>query len=129
MICIKQNFDKGKIVCLDLSSLIALFIVSKSLRLFIVFFKSMKSITIMPPMSLSLNCLAIVSAASKFTFNAASSWFETLLVLPLFTSIACKASVCWMITYPPLDIGTVSPNKSWSCFSIPYTSKIGAGEE
>ena len=66
---VRESFSKANFQ----SSLIAFFMASKIFRLLLVFFRSMKSITIIPPMSLSLSCLAIVSAASRLTFKADSS--------------------------------------------------------
>ena len=54
---------------------------------------SIKSMTINPPISLSLNCFPISVAASKLVFNAVSSISLPLVALAEFISIATKASV------------------------------------
>ena len=61
---------------------------------------SMKSMTINPPMSLSLNCFPISVAASRFVLNAVSSISLPLVDLAELISIATKASV-WSITIEP----------------------------
>ncbi len=53
----------------------------------------MKSITIKPPISLSLNCLAISLAASRFVLRAVSSISEAPVALDELISIATNASV------------------------------------
>jgi Na+-transporting NADH:ubiquinone oxidoreductase subunit B len=59
---------------------------------------STKSMTIIPPISLNLNCLAISTAASIFVERAFCSCEFCLFTLcPLLTSITCMASVCSII--------------------------------
>ena len=53
----------------------------------------MKSITIKPDRSLSLNCKANSSAASLLVCNAVYSIFLSFVALPEFTSTATRASV------------------------------------
>ena len=63
---------------------------------------SIKSITIKPPMSLNLSCLAISFAASRFVFSAVSSILDPLVALAELISIDTKASVWSIIIEPPL---------------------------
>ena len=58
---------------------------------------SMKSMTMMPPMSRSRSCRAISSAASRLLRNTVSSRFDVPTFLPVLTSITVSASVCSMI--------------------------------
>ena len=53
----------------------------------------MKSITIRPPISLSLSCLAISFAASTFVFTAVSSMLDPLVDFAELISIDTRASV------------------------------------
>ena len=63
---------------------------------------SMKSMTTMPPMSRRRSCLAISSAASRLLRNTVSSRFDVPTFLPVLTSMTVSASVCSMISEPPL---------------------------
>ena len=64
---------------------------------------SIKSITMMPPISLSLNCRAISSAASILVLTALASWLVSdFAVLPL---IGSKEFVAWLPTF--LESATV----------------------
>ena len=80
---------------------------------------SIKSITINPARSLSFACLAISSAASILVARAVFSIFLSFVALPEFTSIATKASVGFMIRYPP-DFNVIfESNILFKYFSIP----------
>ena len=61
-----SNLDIANTACLALSIFIKPSMASCNFRLFSGSFMSIKSTTIIPPISRSLNCLAISSAASKF---------------------------------------------------------------
>ena len=54
---------------------------------------SMKSMTMMPPMSRSRSWRGISRAASMFVRKMVSSWFFLPVKRPVFTSIATSASV------------------------------------
>ena len=56
----------------------------------------MKSTITIPPISLSLSCRAISSAAILLTSKEFSSWLSVLERMPLFTSITLRASVVSM---------------------------------
>ena len=58
--------------------------------------------TISPPISLNLNCLAISLAASKLVFKAVSSISDPPVAFAEFISMATKASVWSMVMEPPL---------------------------
>ena len=95
VICIRPNLLGGNILCLARSSFISSRRASKSFCRFSPLLISMKSTTIIPPISLSRNWRAISVAAIKFTSKAVVSWFSALLEwFPLLTSITCSASVC-----------------------------------
>ena len=82
------NLLGGNILCFALSSLISSFKKSYNTFLFSGFDKSIKSTTIIPPISRRRNCLAISAAAIILTSMAVSSWLEALLErFPLFTSM------------------------------------------
>ena len=95
--CKRPNFEIGRIECLALSVFMKPSKASCTFFLCSGSFMSIKSMTIIPPISLSLNCLAISSAASKFVCKAFSSWLLLTLLNPLFTSTTWSASVCSMI--------------------------------
>ena len=95
--CNNPNFEIGNTECLARSVFMKSSNDSCTLRLFSGNFMSIKSITIMPPISLNLNCRAISSAASILVCKAFSSWLLETLLKPLFTSITCNASVCSII--------------------------------
>ena len=69
----RLNLVGGKILCFALSVLIACFRHSNRSLRFLSDFKSIKSTTIIPPISLSLNCRATSFADSRFTSSAFSS--------------------------------------------------------
>ena len=60
----------------------------------------MKSMTISPPISRSLNCFPISTADSRFVFKAVSSISLPPVALAELISIATNASV-WSITIDP----------------------------
>ena len=64
---------------------------------------SMKSITIMPPISLNLNWLVITSAASRLVLSIVWDELLPLVNLPVFTSMEVRASP-WSITIKPPDL-------------------------
>ena len=66
---------------------------SSTARLFFKEVISIKSMTISPPISLNLSCLAISLAASKLVFTAVSSISDPLVAFAEFMSMATKASV------------------------------------
>ena len=124
--CTNPNLLGGNIVWRARSSFISSRNVSKSCFLFNVLLRSIKSITIIPPISRKRSWRAISFAAAIFTFNALLSCVSTapLFRPPLFTSITCIASVCSTIRYdPPLSV-TVLPNNDLICLSIPKCSKM-----
>ena len=61
----------------------------------------MKSMTMSPPISRSLSCLPISSAASRFVFNAVSSISEPRVARAELISIETRASVGSITTEPP----------------------------
>ena len=73
VICINPILLIGRILCFALSDSISDLKWSNNFFLFSTLIISIKSKTIIPPISLSLNCLAISDAAIKFTSNAVSS--------------------------------------------------------
>ena len=76
---------------------------------------SMKSITMMPPMSRRRSCLAISSAASMLLWNTVASRFDVPTFLPVFTSITVSASVCSMISEPPDGSHTLRSSALCTC--------------
>ena len=88
VICISPNLLKGKMLCLARSLAINSCILVISWLRCSPSVISIKSITIMPPMSRNLSCRVISSAAAEFTshalFSCPASGFLDLL--PLFTS-------------------------------------------
>ena len=76
---------------------------------------SMKSMTMMPPMSRSRSCLAISSAASMLLWKTVSSRFDVPTFLPVLTSITVSASVCSMISEPPDGSHTLRSSALWTC--------------
>ena len=80
----------------------------------------MKSIEIIPPISLKNICLTISLAADKLVSTAKSSCSpDSLLIDPLLTSITFIASVFSIIKYPPLSIETVLLDNNFNCLSTP----------
>jgi hypothetical protein len=80
VICNKPNFETGNTECFARSVFIKPSIASCTLRLLSGSFMSIKSTTIIPPISLNLNCRAISSAASRFVSSALSSWLLLTLL-------------------------------------------------
>ena len=67
---------------------------------------SIKSMTMSPPMSLSLNCFPISTADSKFVLRAVSSISLPPVAFAELISMATNASV-WSITIDP-PLGSVT---------------------
>jgi len=86
---------------------------------------SMKSITMMPPMSLRRSCLAVSLAASRLVFRIVFSWLLRPTYLRVLTSIATRASVWSMTSAPPDLSGTSLLVICAISDSMPYWSKIG----
>ena len=76
---------------------------------------SMKSTTIIPPIFLNLNCLAISFAAIIFVSNNVSLSCFWPMYFPVLTSITVKASVLSMIRFAPLDNITFLSSKLSIC--------------
>ena len=76
---------------------------------------SMKSMTMIPPMSRSRSCLAISSAASMLLWKTVSSRFDLPTFLPVLTSITVSASVCSMISDPPDGSHTLRSSALCTC--------------
>ena len=76
---------------------------------------SMKSMTMIPPMSRRRSWRAISSAASRLLRNTVSSRFEVPTFLPVFTSITVSASVRSMMIDPPDGNQTFRSRALWSC--------------
>ena len=76
---------------------------------------SMKSITMMPPMSRSLSWRATSSAASRLLRKTVSSRFVLPTFLPVFTSMTVRASVRSMMSEPPEGSHTLRSSALWSC--------------
>ena len=127
VICINPNLLRGNILCLALSFCMFWHMRSYSFCLFSAKFMSMKSTTMIPPISRRRSCLASSSAAPRFTSIAlASCPLLALERLPLFTSTTCKASVCSMMRYAPFLYETVFPNEDLICLVIAKLSNIGS---
>ena len=95
VISTRPNLLGAKILCFARSSFISCLNVSVNFFLFSAKCISIKSTTMMPPISLNLSCLATSIAACKLTSSALASCVSCLFVLfPLLTSITCIASVC-----------------------------------
>ena len=73
VICMSPILLGGNTLCLALSDSISFLKCSNKFFLFSGLVISMKSITMIPPMSLKRNCLAISVAAIKLTSKAVSS--------------------------------------------------------
>ena len=74
---------------------------------------SIKSMTTRPPISLSLSCRAISSAASRFVLKAVSSISEPRVAREELISIEMSASVGSITTDPP-DGSLTSRSKALS---------------
>ena len=98
---------------------------STTLRRLSLISMSMKSITTMPPMSRSRSCLATSSAASRLLRKTVSSRFEVPTFLPVLTSITVRASVCSMISEPPLGSHTLRSRALCSCSWMCWRSYSG----
>ncbi len=80
---------------------------------------SMKSMTMMPPMSLSLSCRTISSAASRlFLVTVCSRLPPWPVNLPVFTSMTVIASVVSITSEPPLGSQTFLSSALAICSSI-----------
>jgi len=93
VIWINPNLLKGKTVCWARSCFMNSRICVCRIFLCSLSRMSIKSITIKPPISLSLSCLAISLADSRFTLRMAWPWLSLGILCPLLTSITCIASV------------------------------------
>ena len=76
---------------------------------------SMKSMTMMPPMSRRRSWRATSSAASRLLRKTVSSRLVLPTFLPVFTSITVSASVRSMISEPPEGSQTLRSSALWSC--------------
>ena len=76
---------------------------------------SMKSMTMMPPMSRSRSCRATSSAASRLLRKTVSSRLDVPTFLPVFTSMTVSASVCSMMSEPPDGSHTLRSSALCSC--------------
>ena len=76
---------------------------------------SMKSMTMMPPMSRRRSWRAISSAASRLLWNTVSSRLDVPTFLPVFTSMTVSASVCSMISEPPDGSQTLRSSALCTC--------------
>ena len=72
---------------------------------------SMKSITMMPPMSRSRSCRTVSSAASRLVLRIVSSRLFLPTNLPVLTSTAVSASVLSIVRYPPLGQRDRAPQR------------------
>ena len=86
---------------------------------------SMKSMTMMPPMSRSRSSRAIASAASRLFRYTVSSRFDVPTFLPVFTSITVSASVRSITSDPPDGSHTLRSSALCSCSCTWNFSKIG----
>ncbi len=126
VICMRPNLLRGRMLWRARSFDITSLIWSKRVCRCSALFMSMKSITIIPPMSRRRSCRAISSAAFRFTSRALDSWSGlALLLFPELTSITCRASVCSIIIYAPLLNDTVFPKELLICLVMLKLSKIG----
>ena len=88
---------------------------------------SMKSMTMMPPMSRSRSWRAISSAASRLLRKTVSSRFDVPTFLPVLTSMTVSASVCSMISEPPDGSHTLRSSALCSCSWTWKRSNSGSG--
>ena len=127
VICISPNLLSGRMLWRARSLAISSRMWSKSCWRCSLLAMSMKSTTMMPPMSRRRSWRAISSPARRFTSRALVSWSEPALVrLPELTSITCRASVCSMMIYAPFLNETVFPNDDLICRVMLKWSKIGS---
>ena len=86
---------------------------------------SMKSTTMMPPMSRSRSWRTISSAASRLFLVTVSSRFPPEPVnLPVLTSTTVIASVRSMTREPPEGSQTLRSRPFWICSSTRYAAKL-----
>src|SRR5690606_25911916 len=124
VICMRPNLVSGKMVCLDLSSFISAFIASYTALLLSAFFISMKSMTMIPPISRRRSCLAISFTVTKLVFKSVVSWSHYGVGLSqLCTSTTRMASVCSIMSDPPWGRLTARANRLLISYSIPILSK------
>jgi hypothetical protein len=83
---------------------------------------SMKSMTMMPPMSRRRSWRAISTAASRLFLNTVSSRLDRPTFLPVFTSMTVSASVCSMMSDPPDGSHTLRSMALVSCSSMRCTA-------
>ena len=76
---------------------------------------SMKSMTMMPPMSRSRSWRAISCAASRLLRKTVSSRLDVPTFLPVLTSMTVSASVRSMMSDPPDGSHTLRSRARWSC--------------
>src|SRR4029453_5491873 len=88
---------------------------------------SMKSTTMMPPMSRRRSWRAISTAASRLFLNPVSSRLERPTFLPVLTSMTVSASVRSMISDPPDGSQTLRSRARWSCSCTWWRSNMGSG--
>jgi hypothetical protein len=86
---------------------------------------SMKSMTMIPPMSRSRSWRATSSAASRLLRYTVSSRFDRPTFLPVFTSITVSASVRSMMSEPPDGSQTFRSSAFSSCSCTWYRSNSG----
>jgi len=121
--CLRVNSNKLSFVKPSICTFVLSFLISSAKRLtnsFLFFssFISIKSITIIPPISLSLICFAISIAASLLIENAVSSSVFFSINFAELTSIAVKASVLSIVINHPLLSHTFLFSETDNCFSI-----------
>src|SRR5438093_3879496 len=123
--CIRPSGPISKTCERVLSSASASRIVSSTCFLFFSRSMSMKSITMIPPMSRRRSWRAASRAASRFVLTTVSSRFVLPTLLPVLTSMIVIASVRSMIRYPPEGSHTLRSSALWICSTIRCSSKTG----
>ena len=98
---------------------------SSTLRRFSRISMSMKSITIIPPISRKRNWRAISSAASRLLWNTVSSRLDLPTFFPVFTSITVSASVCSIMSEPPEGNHTLRSSALRNCSCTRCCSNSG----
>ncbi len=86
---------------------------------------SMKSMTMIPPMSRSRSWRATSSAASWLFLKTVSSRFDRPTFLPVLTSMTVRASVRSMMSEPPEGSQTLRSSAFSSCSWTWYRSNSG----
>ena len=86
---------------------------------------SMKSMTMIPPMSRKRSSRATASAASRLLRYTVSSRFDAPTFLPVLTSMTVSASVRSTMIDPPDGNHTLRSSALWSCSCTWNFSKIG----